>query len=131
MLAKLSVLIVSLGVAAGILLHMRQARLQAVHELARAQVRMHERDRDLYRIRAAIAERITPERVEQLARQFGPLTPMGVDPAPERPETGEGEVGPPAPVREREGGGTPKKKAKPAGMARHALTGLGVPVEEH
>ncbi len=82
MLAKLCVLILSLGVAAATLLHLRQARLQAVHELTKAQLRMHDRDRDLYLIRTRIAERITPERVEQIAQQYGPLKTLGVDKAP-------------------------------------------------
>lgn len=85
MLAKLCVLILSLGVTGGVLLHLRQARLQVVHELARVQLRMNERDRDLFRIRTRIASRITPERIEQLAAQFGPMTPIGVHTAHDLP----------------------------------------------
>lgn len=85
MLAKLCVLILSLGVTGGVLLHLRQARLQVVHELARVQLRMNDRDRDLFRIRTRIASRITPERIEQLAAQFGPMTPIGVHTAHDLP----------------------------------------------
>ncbi len=115
MLAKLCVLIVSLGISAGVLLHLRQARLQAVHELAKAQLRMNARDRDLFRIRAEIAERITPERVEQMAQQFGPLTPLGVD-APEMLP-----IGPDEPARSPVKPGT--RPAKPT--TRNAVAGVG------
>lgn len=81
MLAKICMLILSLGITAGILLHLRQARLQAVHELARVQLRMNERDRDLFRIRTQIAQRVTPERIEEAAKRFGPLAPIGVETA--------------------------------------------------
>ncbi|MGD9690979.1 MAG: hypothetical protein AB7K52_08655 [Phycisphaerales bacterium] len=85
MLAKLCVLILALGVCGGALLQLRQARLQVVHELARVQLRMNERDRDLFRIRAQLAQRTSPESVEQLAARFGPLSPLGVHLAEDLP----------------------------------------------
>jgi hypothetical protein len=85
MLAKICVLIVCLGVAAAVLLHMRQARLQAVHELAKVQLRMNERDRDLYRVRTQIAAKVTPERIEEAAKRFGPLSAPHVSGAAEPP----------------------------------------------
>jgi hypothetical protein len=81
MLPKICILILSLGMTAGVLLHLRQARLQAVHELARVQLRMNERDRDLFRVRTQIARQVTPDRIEQAAKTFGPLTPVGVETA--------------------------------------------------
>jgi hypothetical protein len=125
MLAKLCVLIVSLGIAAGVLLHLRQARLQAVHELAKAQLRMNARDRDLFRIRAEIAERITPERVEQMAQQFGPLTPLGVDAPDTVPQVTPATIDP-APA---------KPRRAPRASPRNAVAGLAPgtpePGQEH
>jgi hypothetical protein len=78
--AKLCVLILAIGTTAGTLLHLRQARLQAVHELAELQKRFNQHDRDLFTIRTQIAQAVTPERVQQMASTLGPMRPIGVDP---------------------------------------------------
>jgi hypothetical protein len=109
-LAKTCVLILSLGAAACVLLGLRQARLQAMHEIAGIQRRMNDHDRNLFRLRLEIAERVTPERVEQAAQKLGPMAPIGVDP-PEAGE-GQGEAKPPAGGgRAGAGGGTARARA--------------------
>jgi Tfp pilus assembly protein PilX len=80
--AKLCVLILGLGVMAVALLQFRQARLQAVHDLAGIQREMLLRDRELFAMRSQIAQAVTPERVQQIASTLGPLRPIGVDPLP-------------------------------------------------
>lgn len=82
MAAKLCVLILGLGVMAVALLQFRQARLQAVHDLAGIQREMLLRDRELFAMRSQIAQAVTPERVQQIASTLGPLRPIGVDPLP-------------------------------------------------
>ncbi len=71
MFAKLAIIIVAIGLTACGLLAMRQARLQAAHELAQAQLRIAREDERLLTLHAQIAERITPERIEALATQAG------------------------------------------------------------
>lgn len=88
MAAKVCVLILGLGVMAVALLQMRQARLQAVHDLAKIQREMLQRDRELFTVRTQIARAVTPESVQQIASTLGPLRPIGVDPLPALPETG-------------------------------------------
>lgn len=69
MFAKLAVIIVSIGLAACGLLAMRQARLQAAHELAQAQLRIARVDERLLTLHAQIAERITPANIDALRQQ--------------------------------------------------------------
>ncbi|KAA0215340.1 MAG: hypothetical protein DYG94_04365 [Leptolyngbya sp. PLA3] len=69
MFCKLLAIIIAIGLTACGLLSMRQARLQAVHELADAQLRIWRHDERLLLLRAKIAQRITPDGVrEMLAR---------------------------------------------------------------
>ena len=75
MVAKVAVLVVGLGLCACALLTMRQMRTQAAHELAEAWLRVAQRDNELWRIRADIAAKVTPERVEQMAVKINPLKP--------------------------------------------------------
>jgi len=63
---KLLAIVAAIGLTACGLLSMRQARLQAAHELADAQLRIWRHDEELLRLRALIAERVTPERVRQM-----------------------------------------------------------------
>lgn len=66
---KLLAIIIAIGLTACGLLSMRQARLQAVHELADAQLRIWRHDEQLLLLRAKIAQRITPDGVrDMLAR---------------------------------------------------------------
>lgn len=73
MFGKLVFLIVGVGVVAGVLLVNRQLRIQAAHELADAQRRVAQHDRTLWRLRAEIASRVTPQRVEAAASGLGRL----------------------------------------------------------
>jgi hypothetical protein len=79
-LAKLCTLILSLGVVACLLLGTRQMRVIAAHEMAEVQKHIARHDRGLWRLRAEIARRTTPDKVEQLAARFGDLAPI----SPER-----------------------------------------------
>lgn len=87
MFAKLIVVILSLGVIACVLLTVRQQRMQAVHELANVQREVARLDRTLAHLRLEVAERITPERVAEMAKSIGAeLRPIGVpEPAPAPP----------------------------------------------
>ncbi len=66
MLAKLATIIVAIGLTACGLLAMRQARLQAAHELAQAQLRIARVDERLLTLHALIADEITPGRIRQM-----------------------------------------------------------------
>jgi hypothetical protein len=89
--AKLAVIIVAIGLAACGLLAMRQARLQAAHELAQAQLRIARVDERLLTLHAQIADRITPagirsmrERLEEARRlrDQAAASPAGLTGAP-------------------------------------------------
>ena len=80
MFAKIVVVILSLGLCAAALLSLRQMRTQAAHELAEARLRVLQRDNELWRLRAQIAEHVTPERIQELAAKIHPLKPVGGDP---------------------------------------------------
>ncbi len=75
-LARLACVILSIGAVACTLLALRQSRLQAAHELADTQLRIRAQDEALWRLRARIASRVTPERVADLARAVSPLHPV-------------------------------------------------------
>lgn len=77
--AKVAVLIVSIGVCACALLAARQMRTQAAHELAEARLRLLQRDNELWRLRAQIAAKVTPERVQILATKLNSLKPIAAD----------------------------------------------------
>lgn len=66
MFAKLAIIIVAIGLAACGLLAMRQARLQAAHELAQAQLRIARVDERLLTLHAQIADRVTPASIRQM-----------------------------------------------------------------
>ena len=76
MFAKLVAVVVALGACGCMLLALRQSRLQVASEIAQTQIRINQEDERLWVLRAAIAERVTPERVEQLAASVGPLRPL-------------------------------------------------------
>lgn len=80
MFAKLVAVLVSMGAVACTLLAVRQQRIQSAHELAEVQRRVMEHDRTLWHLRAEIATRITPPRVDEMARRLGPAAPI----SPER-----------------------------------------------
>lgn len=76
MFAKLVAVVVSLGACACGLLAMRQSRLQAASELAQVQLRISKLDQELWTLRSDIATRITPQHIERMALDVGPLRPM-------------------------------------------------------
>lgn len=66
MFAKLLAITIAIGLTACGLLSMRQARLQAVHELADAQLRIWRHDEALLKLRAEIAQEIAPDKVRDM-----------------------------------------------------------------
>ena len=58
MVAKLAVIIISIGAAFGALLVNRQQRIDAVAEIARSQLRMAMHDKTIMRLQAAVAHAI-------------------------------------------------------------------------
>lgn len=76
MFPKLVVVVLTIGACACTLLSIRQARLQAAHELARAQLRVHEADDHLWAVRAEIGRRVVPAHVRQMAEALGSFRPM-------------------------------------------------------
>jgi hypothetical protein len=78
-LAKLTVLVLGIAVCAGALLAARQMRMQAAHELTEARLRVMKHDNELFRLRAQIAGRITPEQIEQMATEVAPLKSIASD----------------------------------------------------
>jgi hypothetical protein len=74
--AKCCAVILAIGVTACSLLALRQARLQAAHELAQTQLRIRALDEKLWVLRARIAGRVTPGDIEAMALNVGQLRPM-------------------------------------------------------
>lgn len=81
MLAKLAALIICMSLCACALLAARQMRMQAAHELTESRLRIMKHDNDLRRVRARIASRITPERIERMASEMQPLQPIAAESA--------------------------------------------------
>jgi len=78
--AKLVVLVVGAGLAASALLAMRHSRMEAAHELAESRLRIRHVEHELQILRAQIAARTTPAKIERLAADLGPMRPIGVEP---------------------------------------------------
>jgi len=74
--AKLVAVVLALGACGSGLLALRQSRLQVASELTAAQLRINAADERLWLLRARIAERVTPERIELMAADVGPLHPI-------------------------------------------------------
>ncbi|HYD00322.1 MAG TPA: hypothetical protein VEB22_03780 [Phycisphaerales bacterium] len=85
MFAKLCVLIISAGLLACTLLALRQQRIEAVHQMAKVNLRIMEADRGLARLRTEIAANLEPKRIEELASKLGTL--RAIELAPTRPGT--------------------------------------------
>lgn len=83
---KLGFVVLCVGGCALGMLALRQAGLQAGHELAQTQLRIQKADEDLWKLRAEISTLAAPARIRELADKLGPL--HGLTP---RPEAGEGE----------------------------------------
>lgn len=76
MFPKLVAVVVALGACGCTLLALRQSRLQVASEIAQTQIRINQEDERLWVLRAKIAERVTPEQVERMAADVGPLRPL-------------------------------------------------------
>ncbi len=80
MFAKLAAVIVAVGVCACTLLAMRQARLQAAHDLAEARLRVRALDERVALRRAEIGRLVSPEQVRRMAEElesdFGGFEPI-------------------------------------------------------
>ena len=107
MLAKLALLILVGAFTAAALLTVRQQRMQAVHEMAEAAERALAFDRQLWRVRAAIARRQTPGSIHEWARRLGPPRPMRLPWCGPGAENAGLTPAPPA------GGGAPRVPANP------------------
>jgi hypothetical protein len=79
---KVAVVVLSLGAFAAGLLSLRQSRLQVASEVTQSQLRIEQADRRLWQLRAAIAARVTPQAVEDLAKEAGPMRPLALPPLP-------------------------------------------------
>lgn len=80
MLAKLVVLIVSVASLSASMLVVRQQRLEAVGEMADTLRRSERADRELWRLRVDIAERLSPEELNEAIRAtLGPMEPILID----------------------------------------------------
>jgi len=71
--SKLVVTIVWFLAVGAAVLSLRHARLEAVHDLANTQRRVLNADRELWKLRAGVAELAEPGRVRRLAEGLGPL----------------------------------------------------------
>lgn len=76
MFFKLLAIIVAIGLTACGLLSMRQARLQAAHELADAQLRIWRHDERLLRLHADIARLVAPDRVRSMVSDSNGLADL-------------------------------------------------------
>ena len=80
MLAKLLVLILSLAALSASVLAVRQERLEAVGEMAEALRRAERADRELWRLRVKIGERLAPDELaERIERELGETMPIILD----------------------------------------------------
>ena len=79
MFAKLALIIVVVGLTGCAMLAMRQARLQAAHELAEAQLRIGQHDDRLLVLYAEIANLISPDQVVAQVQQHGLMLEPAVD----------------------------------------------------
>lgn len=79
MFPKVVALILCLALVACAMLALRQQRIQAAHELAKAQARLAELDRNVLRLRLQIASRLTPDRIEQQGAKLGRLMPLSME----------------------------------------------------
>lgn len=83
LLFKLGLVVLSLGVCALSMLVLRQARLQAAHEVTQTQLRIQRADEKLWKMRADIAGLSNPVRIRQLAGNLGPMHAL-INPVEER-----------------------------------------------
>lgn len=113
---KLGFVVLCVGGCALGMLALRQAGLQAGHELAQTQLRIQKADEDLWKMRAEISTLAAPARIRELADKLGPL--HGLTPKPST-EPGTAEIstatGPTiATVEQKPAAPKPKPTTKPA-----------------
>ena len=114
---KLAFCVLGMGVFGCSLLAMRQARLQAAHELAQTQLRIRASDEKLFKLRSQIGFRVRPEDVRAMVAQMTTLKPMTAP--PETEGAGSGEASPLAGEKQgAPGTGTKKPSAKPGAKQR-------------
>lgn len=82
MFAKIVALILSLGIVACALLAVRQARIQAFHELTQTRLRIKRQDEQILLLRTSIATLVTPEHVHGMAASTTTLKPIFDAPVP-------------------------------------------------
>lgn len=99
MFLKFAAVILAFVVLAASVLALRQSRLQEAHALARAQLRVREADERLWKLRAQIAELVTPERVGVMLADAGDFQPYLV---PAAAPTGPQPIAPLRPVPRRD-----------------------------
>ena len=78
MVAKLMAIVLTLAVTAAGLLAIRQQRLQAVSEMAAAIERSSALERQTWKVRAAIAERVSPTELAKLIEPLGEVESLCV-----------------------------------------------------
>ena len=74
--AKLVGVLLAAGACGCALLAVRQARMQAAHELAESRLRILELEQRLQLVRAEVAAHLHPEEIEQLAAHSGRFRPL-------------------------------------------------------
>jgi len=78
MVAKLMAIVLTLAVTAAGLLAIRQQRLQAVSEMAAAIERAASLERQTWKVRAAIAQRVSPQELHKLIEPLGDVESLCV-----------------------------------------------------
>jgi len=81
--AKLVAVLLAAGACGCALLAVRQARMQAAHELAESRLRILELEQRLQLVRAEVAAHLSPREVERLADNAGPFHPLAATPETE------------------------------------------------
>lgn len=115
---KLVVCVISMGIFGCSLLAMRQARLQAAHELAQTQLRIRASDERLFKLRAQIGFQVRPEDVRSMVAEMTTLKPI-TPPVPDAdaPVIPDGQNGKPATAGPKDGsvkpGNTDKSRTRP------------------
>lgn len=85
--AKIVALILSLGIVACALLAVRQARIQAFHELTQTRLRIKRQDEQILMLRTSIATLVTPEHIHGMAASASKLKPILDTPLPPPDQT--------------------------------------------
>ncbi|MEM8835621.1 MAG: hypothetical protein AAGD00_07360 [Planctomycetota bacterium] len=79
MFAKIVALIIAAATTSSGVVAIRQEQLNAVHDMTRAIERSRDAQDSALRLRAAIAERVRPDRIESLLDEHGVWEPLVID----------------------------------------------------